>query len=122
MSETGPQSFLKINQLIAFILAYYIIFLKAFTIITPPSGTNLNHRHWLALENCKISKLEHFMSCKLRKNLCEVVKFSIFNGKSFQFSSCSSCSFLGLDLLGYDSVFLYMSSLKAVIAFHTWHK
>ena len=42
------------------------------------------------------------------------VNFSIFNGKSFQFPSCS---FLGLDSLGYDSVFLYMSSFSPVIPF-----
>ena len=32
------------------------------------------------------------------------------------------CSFLGLDFLGYDSVFLYMSSLRAAIPFRIWHK
>ena len=51
---------------------------------------------------------------QIPQNLCEVVKFSIFNGKSFQFSSCS---FLGLDLLGYDSVFLCMSSHRVAIPF-----
>ena len=109
----------QVHRLITFILTYYIIFLKNFTIITSPSGTNLDHRHLIGTWKLYNTKIITLYIPQIPQNLCEVVKFSIFNGKYFQFPSCS---FLGLDLLGYDSVFLYMSSLRDVIPFRTWHK
>ena len=75
LEQNRTTKLFKFNRLITFILTYYIIFLKSFTIITPPSGTNLIIGTWLELENCKISNSEHFMSFRFRETFAKLRSF-----------------------------------------------